>query len=96
MSTHLFFFFILKIDQNHIIMRIIFFSLMAKITPYVFNQAAFLYSICFDNFISTLKLFSGSNSHLIFDNCLLGYCHQSDITKLPQIISDHCKRINTE
>ena len=26
----------------------------------------------------------------------LGYCHQSDVSKLPQVISDHCKRINTE
>ena len=24
------------------------------------------------------------------------YCHQSDVSKLPQVISDHCKRINTE
>ena len=43
-----------------------------------------------------LKLFSGSNSHFIFNNCLLGYCHQSDKSKLPQVISDLCKRINTE
>ena len=76
-------------------MGIIFFSLIAKISPEVFNQAAFLYSICFDNFTLTLKLFSGSNSHFIFNNCLLGYCHQSDVAKLPQVISDHCKRINT-
>ena len=30
------------------------------------------------------------------NNCYLGYCHQSDVSKLPQVISDHCKRINTE
>ena len=97
MSTHIFFFFLnLKIYQNHIIMGIIFFSLIAKITALVFNQAVFLYSICSVNFTCTLKLFSGSNSHIIFNNCLLGNCHQSDVSKLPQVISDHCKRINTE
>ena len=68
-----FIFLILKIYQNHIIMGIIFFSLIAKITPKVFNQAAFLYSICFDNFTCTLKLFSGSNSHFIFNS---GNCHK--------------------
>ena len=50
----------------------------------------------FPVFVCTLKLISGSNSHFIFNNCLLGYCHQSDVSKLPQVISDHCKRINTE
>ena len=76
-------------------MGIIFLSLIAKISQ-VFSQAAFLYSICSDNFTFTLKLFSGSNSHSIFKNWLLGYCHQSDVSKLPQVSSDHCKRINTE
>ena len=91
MSTHLLLFFlILKIYQNHIIMGIFFFSLIAKITPKVFNQAAFLYSICFNNFTCTLKLFSDSNSHFIFNNCLLGYCYQNDVSKLPQVINDHC------
>ena len=23
-------------------------------------------------------------------------CHRSDVSKLPQVTSDHCKRINTE
>ena len=77
-------------------MGIICSSLIDKLTPLVFNQAASLYSICFDNFTCNLKVFSGSNSHFIFNNCLLGYCHQSDVSKLPQVISDHCKRINTE
>ena len=85
MSTTYFIFLILKIYQNHTIMGIFF-----------LNQTAFLYSICFDNFTCNLKLFSGSNLHFIFNNCLLGYCHLSDVSKLPQVISDHCKRINTE
>ena len=37
-----------------------------------------LSSICDDNF--TCTWFSVSNSHFILDNCLLGYCHQSDVS----------------
>ena len=29
--------------------------------------------------------------HTSFNDCLLGYCHQSDVSKLPQVISDHCR-----
>ena len=28
--------------------------------------------------------------------CFVRHSHQSDVSKLPQVISDHCKRINTE
>ena len=77
------FFLILTIYQNHIIINgNLFFSLIAKIAPQVFYQAAFLNNICFDNFTCTLKLLCGSNSHFIFNNCLQGNCHQSDVSKL--------------
>ena len=57
-----------------------------------FNQTAFLFSTCFDNLACR-----GSDSHFILNSCyVLAYCHQSDVSKLPQVISDHCKRINTE
>ena len=46
--------------------------------------------------VLTILLVPGSDSHFILNNCKLGYCHQSDVSKLPQVISDHCKRINTE
>ena len=52
------------------------------------NQIAFLSSICFDNFTCTLELFSGSNSLII--------AHWVDVSKLSQVISDHCKKNNTE
>ena len=46
--------------------------------------------------ILTILLVPGSDSHFILNNCSLGYCHQSDVSKLPQVISDNCKRINIQ
>ena len=74
-------------------MGILFSSLLAKNTSQVFNQTAHLSSICFDN--STCNWFSISNSHFILNNCFFGYCPQSDVSKLPKVISGHCKGINT-
>ena len=75
-------------------MGIIFFSLIAKITTPCPGCLSLQY--LFWQFYLYLKIVHASNSHFIFNNWLLGYCHQSDVSKLPQVISDHCKKIKTE
>ena len=86
MSTLIFFFIILKMYQNHIIRYMS--NHMGNIFLFFNSQDHFLSfkpgclssalsSICYDDF--TCTWFSVSNSHIIFDNCLMGYCHQSDV-----------------